>query len=134
MTIRSALTRTTATALSIAATITLLAAPAIGHAESERTRSDKAMDTCIAAFVAANLPKEQPVSVRKEGIAASPLDSRTHGYKIVLTATGATSGKRLAKGTCIVDRAGTVIALNGKALPAQLAQAEVSATEKTAAR
>lgn len=131
MTIRSKLVRT-ATALSITATTSLLAVSA--HADTPAARSDRAMDTCIAAFIAANLPKEQPVRVLKEDSVASPLDTHNREYKIVLKATGAESGKRLARGVCIVDRSGTVIAMNGKRLPEQLAQTEVSPAQKTAAR
>jgi hypothetical protein len=38
-----------------------------------------------------------------------------------VSATGVESGKRLARGTCIVNRSGEVIALNGKPLPTKLA-------------
>ena len=55
--------------LSIAAATVLLAAPFTSQAGNE----DAAMDACINAFVSANLPKEQPVKVRKEESAASPV-------------------------------------------------------------
>lgn len=128
MTTRSLLLRTVA----IAAAISLLAAAA--HADSPAARSERAMDACIAAFVAAKLPKEQPVKIRKEDFVASPFDTHQRNYKIVMTATGTESGKRLAKGVCLVDRSGAVIAFNGQRMREQLAQAEVSHSEKTAVR
>jgi hypothetical protein len=89
-----------------------LAAPFASQAHND----DAAMDSCINAFVAANLPKEQPVTVRKEDLAASPISMHARAYKIVVSAKGVKSGKRLARGTCIVDRSGQVIALDGKPL------------------
>jgi hypothetical protein len=103
--------------LSIAAATVLLAASFTSHAGND----DAAMDACINAFVSANLPKEQPVTVRKEEVAPSPVSVHARAYKIVLSATGVESGKRLARGTCIVNRAGEVIALDGKPLPTKLA-------------
>ena len=106
-----------AQSLSIAAATVLMAVPFTSHAGND----DAAMDACISAFVAANLPKEQPVSVRKEEAAASPISIHARAYKIVVSATGVESGKRLARGTCIVNRSGEVVALDGKPLPTKLA-------------
>jgi hypothetical protein len=103
--------------LSIAAATVLLAAPFTSHAGAD----DVAMDACINAFVSANLPKEQPVTVRKEEVAASPISIHARAYKIVVSATGVESGKRLARGTCIVNRSGEVIALDGKPLLTKVA-------------
>jgi hypothetical protein len=94
-----------------------LAAPFASQAHND----DVAMDSCINAFVAANLPKEQPVTVRKEDFAASPISIHARAYKIMVSAKGVKSGKHLARGTCIVDRSGQVTALNGKPLPQKLA-------------
>lgn len=80
-----------------------------------------AMDTCINAFVAANLPKEQPVRVQKQEAAPSPLAFYSRGYKIYVSAKGLESGKYLARGTCLVDSSGQVVALNGKPLSQKLA-------------
>lgn len=104
--------------LSIAVTTVLMAAPFTSYAGND----DAAMDACINAFVASNLPKEQPVkAVHKEAVAASPISIHARAYKIVVSATGVESGKRLARGTCIVNRDGEVIALNGKPLNTKLA-------------
>jgi hypothetical protein len=104
--------------LSIAAATVMMAAPFTSHAGND----DAAMDACINAFVAQNLPKEQPVkAVHKEEVAASPVSIHARAYKIVVSATGVESGKRIAKGSCIVNRSGEVIALNGKPLPTKLA-------------
>lgn len=88
---------------------------------SQANNYDAAMDACINAFVAANLPKEQPVRVQKEAAASSPLAIYSRGYKILLSAKGVESGKYLARGTCTVDRDGQVVALNGKPLAQKLA-------------
>jgi hypothetical protein len=103
--------------LSIAAATLIMAAPFASYAGAD----DAAMDSCIKAFVAANLPKEQPVTVQKEEVAASPISIHARAYKIVLSAKGVESGKYLARGTCIVNRAGEVVALDGKPLPTKLA-------------
>lgn len=106
-----------AKSLAIATATVALAAPFASQAHNY----DAAMDSCINAFVSANLPKEQPVTVRKEEAAASPVSIHSRAYKIVVSAKGVESGKYLARGTCIVDRSGQVIALNGKPLSQKLA-------------
>lgn len=106
-----------AKSVSIVAAALALAAPLASQARND----DVAMDTCINAFVAANLPKEQRVTVRKEEAARSPIIMQSRAYKIVVSAKGVNSGKRLARGTCIVDRDGQVIALDGKPLTQKLA-------------
>jgi hypothetical protein len=111
----------------LAATLLLNAAPA------SQAHAEDAMDACIKAFVAANLPREQPVTVRKKESESSPI-ALGRAYRISLTATGATSGKRLARSSCLVDRNGAVIALNGKPVADYLADASLKATEATAAR
>jgi hypothetical protein len=103
--------------LSIATATVMLAVPFTSQAGND----DAAMDACINAFVASNLPKEQPVKVRKEEASVSPISVHARAYKIVVNATGVESGKRLARGTCIVNRSGEVIALNGKPLSTKLA-------------
>jgi hypothetical protein len=89
------------------------------------------MDACVQAFVAASLPKEQRVVVDKSKIASGPLDVQSRTFRIVLKATGTTSGRELAKGICVANRDGQVIALNGRR-PPKLAQAVAS--NETAAR
>lgn len=103
--------------LSIAAATVALATPFTSQAHDH----DAAMDSCINAFIAANLPKEQPVMVRKEAAADSPISLYSRAYKIVVTAKSVNSGKRLARGTCIVDRSGQVVAMDGKQVAQKLA-------------
>lgn len=103
--------------IAIAAATVALAAPFATQAHDY----DGAMDLCINAFVASSLPKEQPVKIRKENGIDSPLSVYSRAYKIVVSAKGVESGKYLARGTCIVDRNGAVIALNGKPLTQKLA-------------
>src|SRR5690606_7331155 len=104
-------------ALSIALASVALVAP-FG---SQAGNYDAAMDSCINAFVAASVPKQRPATIRKEEAAASPISSHARSYKIMVSAKGMESGKYLARGTCIVDRSGQVVAVNGKLLTAKLA-------------
>lgn len=106
------------------ATLALLASPLVSRADAEA----QAMDACVQAFVAANLPKEQPVIVDKEHSVTGPLDAQTRTYRIVLIATGKTSGRQIAKNVCVANRAGEVIALDGRR-PPRLAQATVATNE-----
>lgn len=103
--------------LSIAAATLLLAMPVASQAHDY----DAAMDACIKAFVAAKVPQGHPVTVRKEESATSPVGLDAVGYKIIVSAKGVESGKYIARGTCVVDRSGEVIAVDGRKLPLQLA-------------
>ena len=66
--------------------------------------------------------------MRRTDSASSPLTTLNRTYKIQLTAVGKDSGKQFAMATCITDRNGAVLSLNGKpfATPA-LADAQASA-------
>ena len=108
-------------------TFALLASPLAARADA----AEQAMDACVQAFVAASLPKGQRVVVDKDNLASGPLDAQSRRYKVVLIATGTTSGRQIAKSTCVANDRGEVIALNGK--PPQPAQATV-ATNGAAAR
>jgi hypothetical protein len=102
--------------LAATTTLALLASPLASRADALA----QAMDACVQAFVAANLPKEQPVVVDTANFAMGPLDAQSRTYRIVLIATGKTSGRQIAKNLCVANRAGEVIALNGRR-PPQLA-------------
>ena len=117
---------TAATAKLCVVSLALLAAPFAANAGTT-----DAMDACVKAFVAANLPKEQPVTVRKDTLSVSPLDTLSGTYKITLVATGSTSGKRFAKGTCVVSRDGEVVSLNGRSVKTQLVQASLAPAATT---
>lgn len=106
-----------ARSVSIAVAALAISAPFASYAGSY----DAAMDSCISAFVASSLPKEQPVRVRKEQEAATPISIHSRAYKIMVSAKGVESGRYLARGTCIVDRNGQVVALNGKPLTEKMA-------------
>jgi hypothetical protein len=122
-------TRMTPSILSIAATLALAASPLTSRADA---RSEAAMNTCIDLFVAANLPKEQPIVIRREESEPSPAAGHRRAERITLTARGSTSGRQIARATCIVDRYGQVVALNGRSVSeAQLAAA---ASHDTGAR
>ena len=103
------------------ATLALFGSPLASRADAQA----QAMDACVQAFVAATLPKEQRVVVDKENFASGPLDEQTRTYRIVLIATGKSSGRQIAKSVCIANRAGEVITLNGRR-PPQLAEATVA--------
>jgi hypothetical protein len=96
--------------LAATTTLALLASPLASRADAVA----QAMDACVQAFVAANLPKEQRVVVDKENFVTGPLDAQTRTYRIVLIATGKTSGRQIAKSVCVANRAGEVVALNGR--------------------
>lgn len=113
----------------IMTTVSLLGAPLVSRADS----SEQAIDACVQAFVAANLPKEQRVVVDKQNIVSGPLDVRSQTYRISLAATGATSGRQIARGTCIADRNGEVLRLNGRS-PTQLSQTASATKGINAAR
>lgn len=87
----------------------LLATPALSHASQET-----AMNACVQAFVSSNLEKERPYTVKTQQAVQTPLDQHVRSYRVSLKATGKTSGKQLAKATCVVDRSGVVLSLNGK--------------------
>ena len=109
------------------ATLALLGSPLVSRADAV----EQATDACVQAFVAASLPKGQRVVVDKTKFVSGRLDAQSRTYRIVLKATGSTSGRQLAKGVCVANRDGEVIALNGRR-PPKLTQA-VASTE-TAAR
>jgi hypothetical protein len=106
-----------AKSISVAVATLALAAPFASQAHNY----DAAMDSCINAFVASSLPKEQPVKIKKENSVSSPISMHSRAYKILVSAKGVESGKYVARGSCIVDRSGAVIALNGKPIAQKLA-------------
>lgn len=108
----------------ISASLPLLA-PAVGAANEAA-----AFDACVDAFVSANLPKEQKVHLKKLDTTRSPVSIHGRAYKISLSAKGVESGKQLATATCVVERDGTVIALNGKAIAPGLSDSKVTLTSR----
>lgn len=110
---RSANLRRASRPLLAVTTLALLGSPLASRADAV----DKAMDACVQSFVAASLPKGQRVLVDKEHSAPGPLDVHTRTYRIVMIATGNTSGRQLAKSVCVANRNGEVIALNGRRPP-----------------
>ena len=108
------------------AAMTLMTAPLAASADDAAT-----MDACIQTFVAASLPKNQPVRILTSGPAPRALGGE---YKIVLTATGTSTGKQLAKATCTVERGRAVMAMNGKLIRVRTADAAVPAAEQSVAR
>jgi hypothetical protein len=124
-------TTTIRTRLSIVSMTAMLAAVAPTTSRAD-ARSDAAMNSCIDLFVAANLPKEQPVVIRKVEPAPGPAPAHRRVERVILTAQGATSGKTIAKATCTIDEDGQIIALNGKTITA--AQLAAAAARETTLR
>jgi hypothetical protein len=108
------------------AALALLGSPLDSRADA----AQQAADACVQAFVAASLPKRR-VIVDKQNVSSGPLDAHSRTYRIVMTATGVTSGRQIAKSTCVANRNGEVIALNGKR-PSQLVQAAIANNEAAA--
>jgi hypothetical protein len=106
-----------------AALLPMLAVPALSHADA-----DRAFDSCVKAFVSANIEKERPLTVHRIDANSSPLSTSSRGYKIELTAVGKHTGKQIAVATCIADRNGVVLSMNGKpTATTALAEAQANA-------
>jgi hypothetical protein len=116
-------------ALGAAATLVLIATPLAVRADEVSI-----MQACATAFIAEALPKEQPVRVLTAGSAARRPDERQGGYEILLTATGSTSGRLLAKASCIVSGDRAAIVVKGKRTAVSLASVAPTSKEATAAR
>lgn len=98
-------------------TAVLLTAPLLGHAETDAA-PDITMDACVKAFVSTSLEKERPFTVRTKDVVSGPFARQSHTYRISLKAVGKDSGRQVAKATCIVDRSGAVLSMNGKPVAA----------------
>jgi hypothetical protein len=107
----------------------LLAAPFGASADD-----DAVMDVCVKAFIAETLSKEQPVRIVTFDARERSPDARRGSYKILLTATGSTSGKQLAKGSCTVERDRAAIWISGKRMPISLVSTSPTSAGTTAAR
>ena len=97
--------------LLITSMMPLFAAPMLSHAESA-SQADAPFDACVKAFVAAKFEKERHYTVVSGS--TRDFDPQESSYRITLAATGKQSGKKLASATCIVDRAGVTLTVNGK--------------------
>jgi len=92
--------------LALAALLPVVVAPVISNADS-----GAAMDACVQAFLATELPKDQKVVVRKDldslrgPVAVSGL------YRIEVVAK--TSGKQIARTVCHANGSGQIVAING---------------------
>ncbi|HEY4368303.1 MAG TPA: hypothetical protein VGN07_13800 [Steroidobacteraceae bacterium] len=95
--------------LSVAALLPLLAVPGLSRAGAEQ-----AFDSCVKAFISSSLEKERPTTVRFIDPVLSPLLRLDQNYRITLTAVGKYSGTKVAAATCITNRDGAVLSMNGK--------------------
>lgn len=100
----------------------LLAAPALVQADA---RPDPQMDACIQAFVASNVEKDHPVSVRRLASFDNPVGTQARSQTIHLSARYKQSGKRVAQATCVIAGDEVVLTMHGKpVLSTKLAQVE----------
>jgi hypothetical protein len=107
----------------ITSIVPLCLAPMLSLATPELARQP-AMDACIKAFVSTSLSKMQSVAVRAEDLPERPRSTKNRRYKISLVATDQATGRRLATATCLADRNGAILAVNGKAPSALVASAQ----------
>lgn len=106
----------------VTALLPLLALPMLVQADA---RPDPQMDACIQAFVASNVEKERPVSIRKFTAFENTLDLHARQQTIYLTARFKESGKKVAQATCLVNGDDVVLTVQGKpTLTTKLAQAQ----------
>lgn len=96
-----------------ALTISLLLA-ALAPLGAQAGNADRAVDSCVAAFVDAYIADGTPVRVSKRIPAESPLTvmAREKSYTIALQARNARTGEQLAQARCVVSRRGDVIVLD----------------------
>ncbi len=91
--------------LAAVATTTLFALPAVSQASSYQA----ALNSCVKAFMSSAFADKVPMKVLDVSQASgSMLTPYIRSYSFTLTATGNTSGKRLAQSTCTTDRSGSV--------------------------
>ena len=112
------------TLVAVAGLAALGAAPLAAQAHG----SQKAADACIQAFVDNYLPKNHPVTVRRQLLPSSPLAAYAKHYTIDLRARLARSGNQIVSVRCTADSAGQIIALEGP--PALLQGSELGARLK----
>ena len=97
--------------LLFSALLPLIAAPSLSHAATSPA-ADASLDACVKAFVSANIDKDRHYSLVTSD--ASSFDPSAARHVVTLKATGKSSGKQLAKATCVVDRNGITLTMNGK--------------------
>ena len=108
--------------LLLSALLPLIAAPALSHAAKP---VDASLDACVKAFVSANIDKDRSYSlVTRDTTTFNPHATR---HVVSLKATGKTSGKQIAKATCVVDGNGITLTANGKSTVVASETALVSA-------
>lgn len=112
-------------ALALSALLGLTAAPFSAQAAG----IDRAVDTCVSAFVDRYLP-DRNVTVRKLLPAPGPLDAmaRRDNYTILIDARSKSSGEQLAQARCVASRRGDVIVLDDTVTPEFVAKADFRAT------
>lgn len=106
-------------------TISLLLA-AFAPLGAQASNVDRAVDSCVAAFVDAYIADGTPVRVSKRIPADSPLNlmARAKSYTIALEARNARTGEQLAQARCVASRRGDVIVLDTPQPESYLASAD----------
>lgn len=95
------------------AAITGLVALSLAPVAAQAHGSQTATNACVQAFVDNYLPKNHPVSVRKQLVPTSPLGMYQSRYTIDLSARLTRSGTQLVSVRCVASAAGEIIALEG---------------------
>jgi len=109
------------------ALLPLIALPLLVQSHAAQA-ADPEMDACISAFVSTNLPKDQPVKIRRIETAASSIDLSSRS-PILLTATSK-SGKQVASATCVVTGKAVVLTMEGKPVTRHLVQTDVKSSSR----
>jgi hypothetical protein len=80
--------------------------PVAGHAEQ-----NPALDECVERFVQAVVPANQSVDIRRdEIIAATTIQSATRS-RVMLIARGSKDDKVFGRGSCVMHRNGSLLAM-----------------------
>jgi hypothetical protein len=107
----------------VTALLPLLALPTLVQA----ARPDPKMDACIKAFVASNIEKDRPVTIRRIASFDTPFYLGEREQTIRLNARTKDSGKRIATATCVINGDEIVLNMDGKpALTTKVAQAQTA--------
>ena len=108
----------------VTALLPLFALPTLVQADA---RPDPKMDACIQAFVASNVEKDRPVSIRKLDAFETSLDPHARHQTIHLSARFKESGRKVAQATCVINGDDVVLTVQGKpALTTKLAQVQTA--------
>lgn len=102
----------------VAACMAVTALPAAAH-----ERNQTAMDACIQAFVAEELPQGRKIEIVKRDTSSSVLSSGEGPRTVLVSAKGKRSGRSYGSARCVVKNDGEILAMYVRAERSQLAEA-----------